>query len=43
MAGIKYKGRSYTLGYFKSQKTAALMYDVAAQILFGEFAYINGV
>lgn len=43
MTTIRFGGGSRTLGYFDDEEEAALMYDVAAQILFGDEAFINGV
>jgi hypothetical protein len=38
---IKYNGKACNLGYYKTEKEAALMYDAKAKELFGEFAYTN--
>lgn len=43
MASIKFGDKSYTLGYSHDEEEAALLFDVAAQVLFGEFAHLNGV
>ena len=29
------------LGYFKDEEDAAIMYNVAAQFFYGEYAYLN--
>lgn len=42
-ARIRWSGKYKSLGYFESQEEAALVYDVVAQILYGEFASLNGV
>ena len=38
---IKWKGRQWTLGRFVEEEDAAIVYNVAAQLLFGEFARLN--
>jgi hypothetical protein len=34
-------GKQYFIGYFKTDKEAAMAYDIKAQLLHGEFAYLN--
>lgn len=41
IAEIKYKGKSYHLGAFKTEKEAAIEYNKAAILLFGDFALQN--
>lgn len=43
MSRISYKGSQRSLGYFDCEEDAATMYNVAAQILFGEFALLNPI
>ena len=40
-AYIKQNGKRKHLGYFATEREAALAYDSAARQLFGEFAYLN--
>lgn len=40
-ARICKNGQGYTLGYSKNEQDCAIMYDVAAQLLHGEFAVLN--
>ena len=40
---IKVCGKQYYLGEFHNEQDAAITYNVAAQIFFGEFAYLNNV
>lgn len=42
-ATIVVSGKQKTLGYFKDEIHAAIAYDLAAPIYFGEFASTNGV
>jgi hypothetical protein len=41
VAKIYHNGTQYHLGYFKIEKDAALIYDLKAKELFGEFASLN--
>ena len=41
IAQISYKTKMYGLGYFLDEEDAAIVYDVAAQLLFGEYARLN--
>lgn len=43
VAHITVRGHLYFLGQSKIEEDAALMYNVAAQLVFGEFAYLNPV
>jgi len=40
-AGIRKNGKKYYLGYFGDEIEAAVVYDIKAMELFGEFAYLN--
>ena len=40
-AAIKANGKRYYLGYFDDEIEAAVVYDIKAMELFGEFAYLN--
>ena len=40
-ARIGCNGQSIHIGYFKTEKEAALVYDLKAKELFGDFAYLN--
>lgn len=43
IAQIRVSGRGFHLGSFVEEEDAALMYDVACQIIYGEFGCPNGV
>lgn len=43
VAGIGYNGHSYFLGRYHNEEDAAIVYNVAAQILWKEYAYLNPV
>ena len=43
MAQIKYNGKRIYLGYRSNKEEAALLYNNAAVILFGEFANVNKI
>lgn len=43
MASIKCGGIGGTLGYFAEEEDAAIAYNVAAQLFFGEYARLNDV
>jgi hypothetical protein len=40
---IQYQKRKFFLGYYKSEKEAAIAYNAAARVLFGEFAHLNKI
>jgi hypothetical protein len=40
-ASIGVDGKNYHLGYYTKPEDAAHAYDIAAQIIYGEFAYLN--
>ncbi len=40
-ARIQHQGTIYHLGVFKAREEAAWAYNVAAELLFGKFAYLN--
>jgi hypothetical protein len=42
-AQIQVDGRRVALGYSTTPQAAARMYDVAALVIYGDFANINGV
>lgn len=42
-ARIQVSKKRYSLGYFENKEDAAIVYNVAAQLFFGEFAYINNI
>lgn len=42
-ASIKFNQKSFNLGYFLSEKEAALVYNKKATELFGEFAKLNNI
>jgi hypothetical protein len=42
-AQIKVRGKRYPLGRYEVEEDAAIAYNVAAQIFFGEFAWLNPV
>jgi hypothetical protein len=42
-ARIKWLGTQKMLGRFEEEEDAAIVYNVAAQLLFGEFAFLNDV
>lgn len=42
-SSIYVRGRHYFLGAFQNEDDAAIVYNVAAQLFHGEFAYINHV
>lgn len=41
VASIRWDGKNHELGNFKDEAEAALRYDIAALILFGDFARVN--
>jgi hypothetical protein len=41
IAQITVDGKRYLLGYFHDEIEAAVVYDIKAMELFGEFAYLN--
>jgi len=43
LAQINSKGKHWYLGRFKNEEDAAIVYNVAAQLVFGKFARLNNV
>lgn len=43
IAQIKVEGKNVFLGYFRNKKDAARAYNRAAEVAFGEYAYLNEV
>jgi hypothetical protein len=41
VARIRKGKKGYFLGWFRDEQDAAVMYDVAAQLFFGEYAWLN--
>lgn len=42
-ARIKTQGKIYNLGHYNTQEVAACVYNIAAKIMFGDFARLNEV
>lgn len=40
---IKTKGKIYNLGHYKTEEEAACVYNIAAKIMFGNFARLNQI
>ena len=42
-AKIKFNGKDLSLGYFDTDYDAALVFNGAAKLLYGEFAWLNKI
>lgn len=42
-AHIRYKYKKYAIGVFDTEEEAAIAYNVVAQFIMGDYAYLNDV